>query len=1235
MRRSRPLLITHSPSDIPREKHGGFALLITITLVAFLVLILVALASLTRVETQVAVQNQTQAQARQNALLALNIALGQLQKHTGPDQRVTARADLILPDSVTVTPPTFNFNAETSVNGGKFTSPGSTGAEVLDDVNAHWADPAAPRNRHWTGAWRNTNRSTYTANNPAAFNPIPGRFLNDDPTQADASPVWLVSGSESATAPDPTTPILGLTATTTALDDTLRDSVNDTPHRLLVGRATTAATAAADLQRYVTAPQLPIRGPAPGLDGEHDIGRYAWWIGDEGIKARADLIDSRGPIAGPVPASPDDLRNLQRRQSAQRPVIEAMTTDGTDGLAPFFADLAADPRLRQLVTPSQLTYLNANPAFEDELGERYHDLSVHSRGVLADTKNGGLRRDLTHILSRPTPSDFRAALTTSGYNVASNGSYNIALSSAATPYATIPNNESSGRAYDAGTGILAASTTWEHLWSFYNMGESSPGGVFSGGVAGARPARADQQALYPLLVQAKLFYGLEVDASGGVTLRITPIAVIANPYNVPLSGDFILNFSRPTPAIVSGTLSDPPPAPDDLTYTGDTTTSAVNQFKRIGSRSLANGGLENISLVIRASSIPPGVAQIFTVDPTADLTIAGPADTREVSMLNTYDPSVSFTYATGLSIDAAAGHTHAALYATGMTPALYMGTTDAENRVGNVVTKSPPSASGAPVESGFLVYPLDSGYHRGGGIFFAIQDGKANPQQAPFYQLNTRALLNDYVGSSSFHDHPLQWGVSYGVRGADGDTDSSPHPLLSANILAPLAESIPATTRWGLVGSGEYPSLNTPPPEITDPATGFVNILYDLPTPEASITSLGQLQHLNLAGHFSTATASNESVKTNSFLVNYPVANSYPAPRVPRHKVFHSSTPFSHHFDASYLWNDLLWDRFTFSSYPPTGGFAFSEDADGHLVNARYRPFRPDTAPDDEASFRGVFEPARNLLVAGAFNINSTSVEAWKALLSALKGVPFGSDASPTAPFARTLSPVGGSANARTGITANAWNGFTDLTQDEINTLAEEMVLQVQLRGPFLSLAEFVNRRLTDGPTSQVNGTSRPDPYRLGLSGALQTAIDRTINHPATAAIPEPYRRSSQRNATTGTRDGTGPFRGLYFADLEYRLPSRIAGYPGYLLQADLLSALGPNLAARSDTFTIRTYGDVRNPATGEIEARAWCEAVAQRLPDYVDATDAAALPAAGSDAETFGRRYQIVSFRWLSPDDI
>jgi hypothetical protein len=90
-------------------------------------------------------------------------------------------------------------------------------------------------------------------------------------------------------------------------------------------------------------------------------------------------------------------------------------------------------------------------------------------------------------------------------------------------------------------------------------------------------------------------------------------------------------------------------------------------------------------------------------------------------------------------------------------------------------------------------------------------------------------------------------------------------------------------------------------------------------------------------------------------------------------------------------------------------------------------------------------------------------------------------------------------------------------------------------------------------------------------------------------------------------------------------------------MQQDLVQAFAPVLAARSDTFVIRTYGDTQNPATGQVVARAYCEAVVQRLPEYVDATATPAeqTPVAGSTNDKLGRRFKIISFRWLSNHDI
>lgn len=79
-----------------------------------------------------------------------------------------------------------------------------------------------------------------------------------------------------------------------------------------------------------------------------------------------------------------------------------------------------------------------------------------------------------------------------------------------------------------------------------------------------------------------------------------------------------------------------------------------------------------------------------------------------------------------------------------------------------------------------------------------------------------------------------------------------------------------------------------------------------------------------------------------------------------------------------------------------------------------------------------------------------------------------------------------------------------------------------------------------------------------------------------------------------------------------------LTGSPSFI---DILTALGPMLTVRSDTFRIRAYGEALNPADpSKIEATACCEAIVQRTPD----------PLPG-----FGRRFVITYFRWLGPEDI
>ncbi|MEY3395788.1 MAG: hypothetical protein RL346_2025, partial [Verrucomicrobiota bacterium] len=69
---------------------------------------------------------------------------------------------------------------------------------------------------------------------------------------------------------------------------------------------------------------------------------------------------------------------------------------------------------------------------------------------------------------------------------------------------------------------------------------------------------------------------------------------------------------------------------------------------------------------------------------------------------------------------------------------------------------------------------------------------------------------------------------------------------------------------------------------------------------------------------------------------------------------------------------------------------------------------------------------------------------------------------------------------------------------------------------------------------------------------------------------------------------------------------------------------------------TIRTYGDARN-REGQVIAKAWCEAVVKRTREFIDPADAAdsANPPLNSLNIKYGRRFEIISFRWLNANEV
>ncbi len=367
------------------------------------------------------------------------------------------------------------------------------------------------------------------------------------------------------------------------------------------------------------------------------------------------------------------------------------------------------------------------------------------------------------------------------------------------------------------------------------------------------------------------------------------------------------------------------------------------------------------------------------------------------------------------------------------------------------------------------------------------------------------------------------------------------------------------------------------------------------------------------------------------------------------------------YWDHVFLLNDALWDDYFVSSLAdqtrPNASSALnlSQNIDrmvagDPLPNSRYRyESNNKSAADVKTELQasdGYLKAAKNLMVEGMFNVNSTSVEAWYALFAGIRerklvyrdqngtlkniDIPSGKRVA----ISRFDTEVSGEEmdDPEYGATmpdgSNGWSGVRFLDDEQLMKLAEQCVKQVKLRGPFLNFAEFINRRLSDD--------------ELGTMGALQSAIDYDDNSPDPASIN--YRFKNGPDFMLETSD-LGDHE---FATPEAAVGSRFSGIPGYVIQSDLLKPIANTLSVRDDTFKIRAYGEALD-TNGKVVARAWCEAIVQRTSEYTDSSDDSTEPsrimaADGTFSDNtdlsetnrkFGRKFRIQNFRWLNSSEI
>jgi hypothetical protein len=345
-----------------------------------------------------------------------------------------------------------------------------------------------------------------------------------------------------------------------------------------------------------------------------------------------------------------------------------------------------------------------------------------------------------------------------------------------------------------------------------------------------------------------------------------------------------------------------------------------------------------------------------------------------------------------------------------------------------------------------------------------------------------------------------------------------------------------------------------------------------------------------------------------------------------QHLYFHNERPFQvgNSWGAAGANNTLAWfDRYYFSGfsradaptdYDPTRGLPnpglISYDCPQPAASlAQWQ----DCAPDDARAAR---RPASHLMVANRFNLNSTSVAAWKAVLGSLRTQDWNYLDYPVEQARGDAAP----SRAQTS-QARFFSRFSHSQTETFKAPQAPQTVGAEMVAP----AAFYRRGTRHFDTEQIDALARQIVERLKAQAAPFHSLEAFLS-------PTPEGAASlleQAIAAVFTENGrqqwdhaweTKQVRGdqAERIDIDYLSP-------GFLTQADLMTAIGPMLAPRSDTFTIRARAICLSPTGDEISS-ATLEATLQRSPTPIDAS---------ADSGPTARKFKRLSTRWLSSSEL
>ncbi|MDR2776562.1 MAG: hypothetical protein LBB17_00740 [Puniceicoccales bacterium] len=428
--------------------------------------------------------------------------------------------------------------------------------------------------------------------------------------------------------------------------------------------------------------------------------------------------------------------------------------------------------------------------------------------------------------------------------------------------------------------------------------------------------------------------------------------------------------------------------------------------------------------------------------------------------------------------------------------------------------------------------------------------------------------------------------MKYGIRN-DADGENGIRWLATCNPRAQYVNRAVCQGYSSIFFHGDFASGNwnwdthiidsATPESLNKAMLNYLNglVLFDIPDATYGILNIGHLRHINFLPF--------------GYFSSQIFGSSRASPFVPINKTFHENTAVSttwpSHgrieslYDYSYLLNGAIFDKYFISTERDQN---ISDDNLPSLTNKRFKLL------ENVSSMNGE-NLAQTLLIDGPFNVNSRAPIAWQCVLSSVKN-----------DYDDVIFPR--------FYDEKLLNKMPSFDERKIKNLSEKLIdLMKKRHKPFFSIGEFVNRTIVENPA------------QCSREGDLQKAIDVSKLN----ASLENYYINFSKNIPSYDNVSASGF-------LEENLPNVVN-------QADILQTTSHFLCTRGDTFLVRAVGHCID-SRGEIIERARCEAVVQRVPEYVNNNENAPDDEEENLSKInkkFGRRYRIILFRWLDSSDI